>query len=361
MYVVDTRYLNASIIFLVTTSFLSLQWQQREGGEEHDTVKPLAANGFDLKTTILIDNEWQKGAPGEESNLLEMPTWERCRDQGEATWRALVLELRATELRAYGGDIRGAVRRVAESIQGVHLASELVSAELAQRSAGGWTGGLRVDTAGGPTGSMRGLCPSLKVNLGVGVGAGLPPNEKPSNDEDEEDKDAGPPPGKRMRTALSHDVGQGVCPEIALHNHSNAGAMGMLDGLVQDSTFPGAPLEAGVKPWTSAQSFQGNLISEALGEGGQPSGDDLGSHKRGRELQGAAPLYQGPRPWIVSGDGGDRHKVRGERHFSPLHDEVRDHPRGTVARDGHWAIPFFCQRPKVVFPLPPFTPWQQGT
>lgn len=63
------------------------QWEQRPGGQLHDTLKPLATNRLDLRSTLLIDNEAHKGARGEEANMVELPTWEHC--QGGGTGCAL--------------------------------------------------------------------------------------------------------------------------------------------------------------------------------------------------------------------------------------------------------------------------------
>ena len=59
-----------------------LQWEARPGGQLHDTLKPLAANRLDLRSTLLIDNEAHKGASGEEANMIALPTWEHCTGGG---------------------------------------------------------------------------------------------------------------------------------------------------------------------------------------------------------------------------------------------------------------------------------------
>ena len=70
------------ILGFKTHQLLSLQWQTRPGGQSHDTVKPLASNGLDLKTTLLVDNEARKAVRGEETNVIELPTWEICEGIG---------------------------------------------------------------------------------------------------------------------------------------------------------------------------------------------------------------------------------------------------------------------------------------
>ena len=50
-------------------------WQQRASGRKWDTLKPLSTNGFDLSSTILIDDSAQKVSPGESANLILLPTF----------------------------------------------------------------------------------------------------------------------------------------------------------------------------------------------------------------------------------------------------------------------------------------------
>ena len=42
------------------------------------SVQPLAGNGLLPQRVLLVDNEARKAAPGEETSLVEMPTWEKC-------------------------------------------------------------------------------------------------------------------------------------------------------------------------------------------------------------------------------------------------------------------------------------------
>jgi hypothetical protein len=57
-------------------------WRDRPGGKEWSTVKPLAANGLDLASTVLVDNDWHKSVAGEAANMLLVPDW--VQDRGEA-------------------------------------------------------------------------------------------------------------------------------------------------------------------------------------------------------------------------------------------------------------------------------------
>jgi tryptophanyl-tRNA synthetase len=50
------------------------EWQHRDDGEPHDTVKPIAAHGFDLTKTVLIDDSPRKVLQGELDNSLVVPT-----------------------------------------------------------------------------------------------------------------------------------------------------------------------------------------------------------------------------------------------------------------------------------------------
>ncbi len=92
-------------LFQQSPSFdLPPQWSQRPEGKQHDTVKPLVLNGFDLRSTILVDNEACKAAPGEEGSLLLLPSWEAC--SGKRAGGSLI-----PERGGWGGrppDLRGA-------------------------------------------------------------------------------------------------------------------------------------------------------------------------------------------------------------------------------------------------------------
>ena len=47
------------------------------GGEEHDTIKPLAEHlGGDAQNVVLVDDEAWKAAPGERGCLLLVPSWD---------------------------------------------------------------------------------------------------------------------------------------------------------------------------------------------------------------------------------------------------------------------------------------------
>jgi hypothetical protein len=54
------------------------EWQQREGGEPYDTVKPISSHGFDLSRTVLIDDSARKVLSGERDNALVLPTFLRA-------------------------------------------------------------------------------------------------------------------------------------------------------------------------------------------------------------------------------------------------------------------------------------------
>jgi len=63
---------------MANKQILPLKWETRPGGQSHDTVKPLASNGLNLRTTLLVDNEARKAFRGEERNVIQLPTWELC-------------------------------------------------------------------------------------------------------------------------------------------------------------------------------------------------------------------------------------------------------------------------------------------
>jgi hypothetical protein len=50
-------------------------WAARADGRPWSTVKPLAAHGFDVRATVLVDNDYHKSVEGEEANMLLMPDW----------------------------------------------------------------------------------------------------------------------------------------------------------------------------------------------------------------------------------------------------------------------------------------------
>ena len=73
---------SANALLIASFACLPSQWEARPGGQLHDTLKPLAANRLDLRSTLLIDNEAHKGASGEEANMIALPTWEHCTGGG---------------------------------------------------------------------------------------------------------------------------------------------------------------------------------------------------------------------------------------------------------------------------------------
>ena len=52
-----------------------MQWQQRQG-QFWDTFKPLEKNGLDLRHTLLIDDSPSKSWPGEDKNMIVVPTFQ---------------------------------------------------------------------------------------------------------------------------------------------------------------------------------------------------------------------------------------------------------------------------------------------
>ena len=57
--------------------FLLLQERIAAGGEEHDTIKPLAEHlGGDAQNVVLVDDEAWKAAPDERGRLLLVPSWD---------------------------------------------------------------------------------------------------------------------------------------------------------------------------------------------------------------------------------------------------------------------------------------------
>lgn len=57
-------------------------WQDRSDGKPYDTAKPLAAHGFDLSRTILLDDSERKILPDEKMNGLIVPPFLACSDAG---------------------------------------------------------------------------------------------------------------------------------------------------------------------------------------------------------------------------------------------------------------------------------------
>ena len=97
-------------------------WRSRPDGRDYDTLKPLARNGLDPLMTFLIDNHARKAAPGEESNVLIMPTWEQCRDSGVATWNCVIDGLLLAAKIGLPQDIRLMVKTIGEKVMKIHLA-----------------------------------------------------------------------------------------------------------------------------------------------------------------------------------------------------------------------------------------------
>eukprot|EP00201_Polytomella_parva_P023210 CAMPEP_0175043408 /NCGR_PEP_ID=MMETSP0052_2-20121109/3172_1 /TAXON_ID=51329 ORGANISM="Polytomella parva, Strain SAG 63-3" /NCGR_SAMPLE_ID=MMETSP0052_2 /ASSEMBLY_ACC=CAM_ASM_000194 /LENGTH=230 /DNA_ID=CAMNT_0016306467 /DNA_START=1060 /DNA_END=1752 /DNA_ORIENTATION=- len=85
------------------------------------TLKPLKPFGLPLESILLIDNEASKGMPGEEANMLVVPTWEDDVKKGTSALKELVRQLlkvqRGNDLRQYSQRISRAVFRRHQSSQ----------------------------------------------------------------------------------------------------------------------------------------------------------------------------------------------------------------------------------------------------
>lgn len=55
-------------------------WQRRPGGRPHDSIKPLAAHGFDPARTIIIDDSLRKILPDEHGSAIIVPEYVTAAD-----------------------------------------------------------------------------------------------------------------------------------------------------------------------------------------------------------------------------------------------------------------------------------------
>ena len=314
-----------------------------------------------------MDNEARKAVRGEETNVIELPTWEICEgigfqsllktlldeltfvlkpylmslvlvDLGVATFTALVMELielgEASEHQHKNVlDLRTATRQINDTIQDAHESVIDTAREERQRQqalvrdpvAGVSRLGSHQEV-GVPHVAMRGVMPSFVVAIPAPSSSQRSPtaasrfsilassdgeDSHSLGDEDEDQGSAWPRMGKRMRFSGTQDVAQGVQPWVDV---DIAREQGMLDGLAGSNNNLLMP----VGP-SALRDDYAPVNKEAI---------DLmaaGSHKRERQLQGAEPLSGGPRLW-GTGHGGNQalHSRKGltMRPFSRLHDEV---------------------------------------
>lgn len=69
------------------------------GGEEHDTIKPLAEHlGGAAAHAVLVDDEAWKAAPGERGRLLLVPSWDAASADGGAGDRVCIPPFRVPTL-----------------------------------------------------------------------------------------------------------------------------------------------------------------------------------------------------------------------------------------------------------------------
>ncbi|KAF6264014.1 hypothetical protein COO60DRAFT_267782 [Scenedesmus sp. NREL 46B-D3] len=80
------------------------KWLSREDGKEWDTIKPLRQLGFDLRRTLLVDNDDYKSQEGEESSMLLVPHWEKCPVSDRDL--PLLVQLLLQRLKDEPGDVR---------------------------------------------------------------------------------------------------------------------------------------------------------------------------------------------------------------------------------------------------------------
>ena len=100
-----------------------LHWRSRPDGRDYDTLKPLLGNGLNPLQTLLVDNHARKAAPGEDSNILILPTWEHCRDSGVATWNCLIdYLLVACKDGPAPRDMRPVVKMIVDEVMAIHIA-----------------------------------------------------------------------------------------------------------------------------------------------------------------------------------------------------------------------------------------------
>ncbi|KXZ49555.1 hypothetical protein GPECTOR_20g409 [Gonium pectorale] len=107
-------------------------WRDRPDGREWDTVKPLAQHGLPLARCLLLDNERRKSAPGEEGNMLVLPTWESAQDEGKAVWAGLLAELLALPHKDPQLDVRQHSAAISARLLPLHVPVEAAAAQQAQ-------------------------------------------------------------------------------------------------------------------------------------------------------------------------------------------------------------------------------------
>ncbi|KAG1663570.1 hypothetical protein FOA52_013190 [Chlamydomonas sp. UWO 241] len=322
------------------------QWESRPDGKAYDTLKPLALNRLDLTRTLLVDNHARKTVPGEEPNVLVMPTWEECSDGGAVTWATLIEQLLAVAQNGLPSDLRSRTQGINARIRQNALPSDLrsrtqgIDARIRQVHAAH----LAADESAPAVGSS-GHALAAQAALLIAAGSGgmamrgvqLPVSGTgagPAHGDEDRDRDSFM--GKRMRVGGAADVAEGVRPRLTDL------WQGPEDGCEQPGGRTLWPRTEGDKgdaraapgaPQDSVRACAHDGYGDAIGaEGGDGK---LAGHKRGRMLSGSEPLYNGPRHWGSNdppndqGGGGRkaRRKAKGkvaphEHPLSDLHNEA---------------------------------------
>ncbi|GAX75766.1 hypothetical protein CEUSTIGMA_g3209.t1 [Chlamydomonas eustigma] len=324
-----------------------LQWTSRPGGRSHDTVKPLAVNGFDLSNTILVDNEACKAAPGEESNIIILPSWEHCSDKGNLTWRTLISKL--LMIPASCKDVRTEILSITQ-----HLSSDnaaMASSPLL----------LDNEQQQGYQASMKGLSYDCKIRPSLPIQRadtqGLPAHATeqiflPEDDVmiDKDHVSMALPACKRQRIGEGQDVNglQSVQPLMMAPSSQpviNTMVQGQTSDLMRGEHLRGSCAQdhkdSGL--WLSAVE---SVVEEGDGHDGLipqqaaayqdllrqlDSGHDYPmGQKRGQGLAGAVPLctaslgfsYRESRHAGISDDI-EMRKKRSRSHLSALHEEIK--------------------------------------
>lgn len=234
-------------------------------------------------------------------------------------------------------DIRAYVQRINSHVQEVHTSTSGSPPASPGHTAAGTSNALRPEVAPLAAAAAAALQPlggrrivTLPLMPAVGPTAALAAADKQGQaaasgralsaaDGSGSEEDTGPGGGgKRMRTDGAQDVAQGVAPSIDLARYRQQQDEHD-EGFPRGLSEPGASREARAhEAGTSAPSLLTNVQVE-------PAPVAPAGHKRGRQLPGAVPLYNGPRgaPSRHQSESLQHHGAR-RAPLSALHHEVRE-------------------------------------
>lgn len=100
-------------------------WLSREDGREWDTRKPLmraVGHRHPIRSVVLVDNDRYKACPGEERNMIHMPSWDGCAGRGtdDVFEKLISLLLEASDNYKNEGDLRRSTEDVSARTRVAH-------------------------------------------------------------------------------------------------------------------------------------------------------------------------------------------------------------------------------------------------